>query len=123
MFRSTLKTEYLLSGLERLTDDLIWDDGMNRFRVPKWFVTDFASIPAVLQGALKKGGNSKPAAVLHDFLYARQVTTRLQADRIFLAALLAYRVPKRGARLYYAGVRMGGGKPWDRYTKLKGDTQ
>lgn len=120
MFLTTLKTEYLRNGLERLTEDLIWDDGTNRITVPRWFLTDFASIPPILQGVLKKNGNSKPAAVLHDALYKWQIKPRIDCDRIFRAALLAYGVPARGARLYYLGVRAGGRATWKRYAKLKG---
>ena len=99
-----------------LLRDLIWH-GAQYVVVPKGFVTDLASIPRGLRWLLQQNGNSRRAAVLHDFLYATQPFTRAEADGIFRAALKAERVVGIGRGLYWAGVRVGGWLPWRRKSK------
>lgn len=48
-------------------------------RVPKGFITDFASVPRILHSVLPKTGKYGKAAVLHDYLYR----TALQNVRLF----------------------------------------
>ena len=81
--------------------------------VPPGFVTDLASTPRIFWSLLPPFGPHSRAAVVHDWLYQVQTTTRLEADRIFLTALREDGVPY--ARLLYWAVRLGGWLPWRRY--------
>ncbi|MDP9089184.1 MAG: DUF1353 domain-containing protein [Pseudomonadota bacterium] len=92
-----------------------WDAPDLKLTIPKFFVTDFASIPRPLKNILDVDGDSRFAALLHDALYAWGVTTRAQADEQFRRALIAYEETSTVARVYWIGVRAGGWKPWDRY--------
>lgn len=48
--------------------------------VPKWFRTDFGSIPFFLRGLFN---HSKYVAyILHDYLYSTQIVSRMTADRL-----------------------------------------
>jgi hypothetical protein len=99
---------------------------------PRGFITDFASVPKLVQAlpGFDVNGNSRDAAVLHDYLYCcngdltvrdfdgGQLTTlslsRQQCDRIFFDALLACGLSKKTASLFYAGVRAGGWYYWNK---------
>lgn len=86
---------------------------------PPHYVTDHASVPAVLRGLVAQSGAHSAAAVLHDWLYTvaeppKNATQfrkeRFRADRIFLEAMKASGVGAlrrsalyRGARLFGAG--------------------
>lgn len=115
MFLTPLRLEAVIDKPETWTllSDLVWH-GATRIVVPAGFVTDLASIPRMLRWLLQQNGNSRRAAVLHDFLYATQPVTRAEADSIFRAALKAERVIGIGRGLYWAGVRVGGWLPWSR---------
>lgn len=60
-----------LPTLWRLTRPLIWTGTQgDTFTVPTGFVTDFATIPRFLRGAVEPYGAYTRAAVLHDWLLA-----------------------------------------------------
>lgn len=98
--------------------------------VPRRFITDFASVPKLVQllPGFDVNGNSRRAAVLHDFLYcchgeltvrdleSGKLTTtsltRKQCDEIFFDALLTCTYSPQAASLFYAGVRAGGWYYW-----------
>lgn len=87
--------------------------------VPVDFLTDLASIPALLRGVMDVNGRSRRPAVLHDFLYAAQICTRAQADEILRLACIADGEPAAVARVYWLGVRLGGWRAWNDH-KRKG---
>ena len=111
-----------------------------KFRVPRGFMTDYATIPRVLQGFYRKIGEGYyKSAVLHDFLYryyCGQISRRL-ADDIFLEAMgqemkevlykkynhfiikqiMKLRFFIRKNIIYYA-VRLGGWMIWNKYKKM-----
>ena len=86
---------------------------------PPHFVTDHASVPAVLRGLVAQSGVHSAASVLHDWLYSvaeppkaqtQFRKERFRADQIFLEAMKASGVGPlrrsalyRGARLFGAG--------------------
>lgn len=105
-----------------ITRDLIYRIGNTdaSIVVPKGFVTDLASIPAI--GAaigLKKNGKYDRAAVLHDYLYWTQGCTREQADRLLVLAMKESDVAWFGTAEIYAGVHYGGKKAWANNAKDK----
>ncbi len=88
------------------------EDSGNTIDVPVGFATDFASVPRLLWFFLPKWGKYGNAAVIHDFLYFKQSTSREEADRIFLEAMLVLNVPKWQRYCLYTGVRIGGWWAW-----------
>ncbi len=77
--------------------------------VPTGMITDLASIPKLLRPAIDRNGLSRPAAVLHDYLYLIGSLSRKQADELFLEALLSCGVNSIVAKGMYWAVRAFGG--------------
>ena len=101
-----------------------YEDKDTTIRVPKGFVTDFASVPRVFWtiGFSPTGKHGK-AAVVHDYLYvvggkppcpiktphySCPVFTKADADRIFLEAMEVLGVNWLQRRLMYRMVRWFG---------------
>lgn len=82
------------------------------YTVPEGFVTDFASIPRPLWPIYPKTGRYQLAAVVHDFLYWEQSTTRKEADQIFLEGMKESEVPTKDRSIIYSAVRGGGESAW-----------
>lgn len=81
-----LKYEKLFNNSYILTEDFEYQVGKLLIRVPKGFVTDFASIPFFLWAILPPRGKYDEAAVVHDFLYSSKNCigiNRKLADKIF----------------------------------------
>jgi hypothetical protein len=102
-----------------LVVDLAYESDVlgRRVTVPAGFKTDLASIPRGLWNILPKSGRYDRAAVVHDFLYATNGVTRKQADQVLSEAMTYLKVPAWQRRLIYAGVRVGGWKPWNAYRR------
>lgn len=77
--------------------------------VPKWFRTDFASVPWFGQFAVNTNGPTIRAAIVHDWLYAiGEPGKRQEADDIFYRAMRKWGVSEIEARIAYNAVRQGG---------------
>lgn len=87
--------------------------------VPVGFVTDFASIPRVFWTVLRPDGEYTYPAILHDYLYWRQTTSRSDADLIFKFAMGEFGITPAVIDTVYAAVRAGGGSAWESNAKLK----
>jgi hypothetical protein len=85
-----------------------------RFMVPRGFITDLASIPRLLRWLIDRDGESRQAAVFHDFLYCIHYQTRAEADALFLEALEACGVNRVTRYAMYLGVRSGGWVYWNK---------
>ena len=90
------------------------------------FVTNFASTPRIIWWLFPPWGKYGKAAVVHDWLYQKQVmtvneyefkVTRKEADEIFLEAMLVSKTKKWKAKVIYYAVRMTGWFVWNRYRK------
>jgi hypothetical protein len=92
---------------------------LNAVEVPKGFVTDFASIPQVFWSALRPDGDYAYAAVIHDYLYWAQTTTREQADEIFRIAMAEFGIDITVAFTIHTAVRFGGEQAWRQNAQLK----
>ncbi len=86
------------------------DPGTGRIIVvPKWYVTDFASVPWYGQSFIDPQGPTARAAIVHDWLYTiGEPGKREEADAIFYRAMIKYGVDEFQARLAYNAVRTGG---------------
>lgn len=85
-----------------------------RLAVPAGFVTDLASIPRALRNlpAFDPNGKSRRAAVLHDFLYAKQFLPKDVADTILRDALLWEGCSSGEAAAFYEAVSLFGASSW-----------
>ncbi len=75
--------------------------------VPAGFVTDFASIPGLLQSSFGPSVHDLPALV-HDYLYWRHACTRSEADEIFYRALQEFGVSQVRILFIKVGLGLGG---------------
>lgn len=89
----------------------------NRVAVPHGFVTDLASVPRLFWQVLPPQGRYGPAAILHDWLYWQQSTTREEADQIFLVVMEEIEVPVAKRRAMWGSVRVFGGPFWDQNSR------
>lgn len=95
------------------------ENSQMEINVPVGFITDFASIPRVLWIILTPYGIYGKAAVLHDFLYATQSSTRKWCDQIFLEAMKVLNVSFLKRRTMYRAVRLFGWRSWNKHAKNK----
>lgn len=86
------------------------------YTVPKYFVTDLASIPWIAEPAFN-GVDSRLPGVLHDFAYCLNQQERSVCDDLLSEALSVTGCDPTRRRLIHAGVRVGG---WYRYNQCKG---
>jgi hypothetical protein len=87
--------------------------------VPKGFVTDFASIPRALWTSLPRDGDYVWAAVVHDYLYWFQTTTKEIADSVLKAAMVDFDIPALTRTAIYQGVNLGGASSWANNAQLR----
>jgi Protein of unknown function (DUF1353) len=87
--------------------------------VPIGFVSDGASIPRLFWSALPKIGRYMYAAIVHDYLYWTQNTTRQTADTILKTAMSDSGVDPNTVGAISGAVRAGGQSAWDENKKLK----
>lgn len=81
--------------------------------VPRGFVTDFASIPRIFWSILPVDGDYTYPAILHDYLYWYQTTSRKTADTIFKLAMQEFGIEDGLITTIHTAVRAGGTVAWD----------
>lgn len=79
-------------------------------QIPTGFVTDLTSIPRVFWSLIPRDGPYADAAIVHDYLYWYQRTTREEADKALLYAMEELEVSKRTSNAVYAAVRSSFGE-------------
>lgn len=86
------------------------------FVIPRYFKTDFASIPRFFWRVLFYPTHPKAvrAAAAHDYIYRVHPDgwTREEADLMFYHLLIEDEMPRIVAWIAYKGVRMFGGLAW-----------
>lgn len=116
------KGNYLPDGHRfQLDEELTYAVGAEFSRelitVPAGFITDFASVPMLVQIFLPKSIGRR-AAILHDYLYHTKGEcgryNRRESDGIFLEALAVLKVPWLQRYSLYWGVRFGGWAVWNK---------
>jgi hypothetical protein len=88
-------------------------------RVPVGFVTDFASIPRAFWSILRPDGLYTYPAIVHDYLYWEQTTSREVADQILRFGMEDFKVDPITIGTIYAAVRAGGGFAWENNKRMK----
>ncbi len=86
-------------------------------KVPKGFITDFASVPRIFWNILPPWGKYGKASVLHDYLYKNNTFSRVICDAIFLEAMGVLKVSTWKKWVLYIGVRLFGWIVFNRYKK------
>lgn len=85
---------------------------------PRWFVTDWATVPRLLLWLIPDHRARRPAAI-HDWLYATRGLcgryTRRECDDIFLEAMQVIGLNPVTRYAMWLGVRLGGWVPWSNY--------
>jgi hypothetical protein len=107
-----------------LTKPITWkpNPGQEAFptvTVPIGFVTDFASIPRMFWSMLPPDGLYTYPAIVHDFLYWHQSTSRQVADQIMRFAMEDFRVSTVVSGAIYRSVDLFGGSAWSENKKLR----
>lgn len=100
---------------DKLTRSLVFESDVlkRKIKVPRGFVTDYASVPRLPVAYLLAGGEARKAAVVHDYLYRNQgLCTRAQADAVFEEAMRVTGQPWWRRKLMWLGVRTFGWGPY-----------
>ena len=115
-FFTPLRLEYLDGRRWQLLEPFGYrvDGARDSIRVPKGFVTDFASIPRWLWWLYPPTGRWGRAAVLHDWLYCKATRPRKACDDVFLEAMRVLGVPWHRRYLMFLAVRLFGGRAYHR---------
>lgn len=135
-FRTTLQLEEVLDSIDplftisaensrfRLLAPLVYysERLAREITVPRGFITDFASVPRLPLIYLLAGGEADKPAVIHDHLYRSHECSRADADAVLDEAMAATGQPWWRRKLMWAGVRLGGAKPYAEDFETKGDT-
>ena len=77
-------------------------------KVPRGFLTDFASVPRFMWLVFPPTGKYNRPATIHDFLYVIQPCSRWTADAVFREAMIEAGVPFWKRWLIWAAVRVFG---------------
>jgi len=87
--------------------------------VPAGFVTDFASIPRAFWSLLPPDGLYTYPAILHDYLYWMQNTSKALADNILKYGMQEFGVGSVKLNAIYEGVNLGGQGAWNENRRLR----
>lgn len=108
---NSLELKDLRNSKFELISDYSYIVGNREIKVPKGFITDFASVPRVLYIFILPYGKHSSASLIHDWLYSKECnikTTRKEADRIFLKILKEDSVNIFKRKPMYFAVRLFG---------------
>ena len=100
-----------LNGKFELFSDYVYKTKEYLIKVPKGFVTDYASIPKLLRAIVLPYGKHSGASVVHDWLYSSNCNldiSREKADKVFLEILKEEKVNFLLRTLMYIAVKKFG---------------
>jgi hypothetical protein len=101
---------------------LIWSGkgpDLDLIAVPNGFCTDLTSVPQLFWSYIPKTGRYAWAAIVHDYLYWTQTTTREAADKVLEQAMEDSQVSKDKLVVISTMVSQLGGSSWDANAKAK----
>lgn len=93
-----------------------------KVEVPEGFVTDLTSVPAIFWTLLPKDGPYMHAAIVHDYAYWTQTSSRDVADEVLRIGMNELEVSGWKITAIYRAVRapfIGGARAWGRNSQLK----
>ena len=128
-FLTSLVGEWIDDDRFRLTQELVYQSPIFRkqqfsagvgklidcdgiLRIPKNFVTDFASVPRVPIAYMLFGDRAHHESVPHDYIYQTHIAPKAIADKMFLEAMGARGKPWYVRYPMYQGVVIGGGSSY-----------
>lgn len=110
-FKSKLIVEVDIKGeLRTLVEPLIYKD----WTIPKGFVTNYGSVPQILQSFIPASGKATYAYVLHDWLYETGILSKDEADKLLRDLVIELGLSKIKAYSIYYGLKIGGFKAWNK---------
>lgn len=96
----------------RILEDFTFPMRNRLLFIEKNFISDLASIPRIFWTFYPPFGTYTLASIIHDYLYSKegswQVSSRKEADKIFLQIMEKTKVPKFTRLLFYCAVRLFG---------------
>ena len=101
----------LMNGKFELFFNYVYRTKEYIIKVPKGFVTDYASIPKLLRAIVLPYGKHSGASVVHDWLYSSNCNldvSREKADKVFLEILKEEKVNFLLRTLMYIAVKKFG---------------
>lgn len=120
MFKTDLDLRKIGTRKWRLLGDLIYETKAGvLIIVPAGFETDLASIPRMAFVLTPPVGDYDYAAVVHDYLYTQQTTTKAFADNTFKEAMEACGVGWYTRNKMYLAVKLFGKGIWAQHTQDK----
>jgi len=104
-----------------LTEDYVYQfpDSKVELKVPRGFVTDFASIPEPFRPVFSEKSAKSNAAIIHDYLYWDQSCGRGQSDQIMQVAMKDAGVSSVEVLLIYGALKLGGRSGWKTNERLR----
>lgn len=102
-----------------LKEDLVIYVAGMKIVVPKGFMSDGASVPAVFRGLLPSDGLYSIPAWVHDWLYSSHEVSKEVADYIFYTLMAYMGVPIWKRQTMYLAVKYGGHKSYAQEGHLK----
>lgn len=126
---SPFKLQKFLDNYYVLTSSIDWSptpgkkeqSHLKSVVVPAGFVTDLASIPRVFWAYLSPADDYAYAAVVHDYLYWEQTTSKADADSILNYAMMDLEVKPFERGVIYTTVDLLGTRAWRQNAKLKAE--
>lgn len=123
-FGAPLVVSRFLDRTYYLIRDLVWtatgeSASLGKITAPAGFVTDFASVPRAFWAYLPPDDDYVTAAVIHDWLYWTQLTTRGQADQALKDCMVELGVHSVKVAAIYQGVNLFGSFAWNQNASLK----
>ncbi len=129
IFLTHLDTRYIGGGYFELLAPLDVKIGGQVLRIPKGFITDFASIPKLARWLIAKTEDHIKGAVLHDYLYSlrgrisfigigkrTENISRKQSDKLFLVGMKVCKASLWKRFLMHSAVRLFGWYRWNKKT-------
>jgi len=118
-YLTPLQVEPIIGTNKRklLSDFYYIDEVVGFIKVPKGFITDFATIPKIVPRWIinRDSPAIREASVVHDYLYSGKCTlslARYAADAVLYRAMLELRAPYILAKIVYFSARLFGASHW-----------
>ena len=115
MFKGKTVLERVDAQTYKLKSSLTFENDWIKVTIKSGLMTDGASIPRAFWSIIgcPLMGKYVGSALVHDALYDSQLTTREEADKLFIEMLADNGVGTVKRKLMYWAVRTGGGSFWN----------
>lgn len=114
---NSLELKDLKNSKFELLSDYSYIVKNREIKVPKGFITDFASVPRIFNIFILPYGKHSSASLIHDWLYSQDCTLKMkrkEADKIFLEIMKEEGVNIFKRNLMYYAVKVFGWRYYKR---------